>query len=60
MQYHLRQGNQIILNAVSKSGGTTETIANFEILLNVLKRHGKDASKYVVLTTGKDRAARDL
>jgi len=53
MQYYLRQGQEIILNVVSKSGSTTETIANFEVLLNVLKRHRKDASKYVVATTNK-------
>jgi len=46
MQYYLRQGKQVILNAVSKSGGTTETIANFEVLLNVLKRHRKNAHAY--------------
>ena len=53
MQNHLRQGQQVILNVVSKSGSTTETIANFEVLLNVLKRHRKDAEKYVVATTDK-------
>ena len=54
MQNVLRQGQQVILNIVSKSGTTTETIANFEVLLNVLKRHRKDAEKYVVVTTDKD------
>ncbi|MBW2970059.1 glucose-6-phosphate isomerase [Candidatus Woesearchaeota archaeon] len=54
MQQVLRQGQQVIINAVSKSGTTTETIANFEVLLNVLKRHRKDAEKYIVATTDKD------
>ncbi len=54
MQQVLRQGQQIVLNVISKSGSTTETIANFEILLNVLKRHRKDAQKYVVVTTDKN------
>ena len=54
MQQHLRQGHQVLLNVVSKSGSTTETAANFEVLLNVLRRHRKDASKYVVATTDKD------
>ncbi len=54
MQNVLRQGQQVILNVVSKSGTTTETIANFEVLLNVLKRHRKDAERYVVVTTDKD------
>lgn len=54
MQNELRQGHQILLNAISKSGTTTETIANFEVLLNVLKRHRKDSGRYVVVTTDKD------
>ena len=44
MQAVLRQGKQVILNIVSKSGSTTETVANFEVLLNVLRRHRKDAA----------------
>ena len=39
---------------MSKSGGTTETIANFEILLNILKKYKKKYEKYVVVTTDKD------
>lgn len=54
MQNTLRQGQQLILNVISKSGSTTETTANFEILLNVLKRHRKDSQKYVVATTDKN------
>lgn len=54
MQYHLRQGKQVLLNAVSKSGTTTETIANFEVLYNILKRHRKEADQYVVITTDKN------
>ncbi|HLF54482.1 MAG TPA: glucose-6-phosphate isomerase [Candidatus Nanoarchaeia archaeon] len=53
MQAVLRQGKQVILNIVSKSGSTTETVANFEVLLNVLRRHRKDAAKYVIVTTDK-------
>jgi glucose-6-phosphate isomerase len=54
MQNVLRQGQQVLLTVISKSGATTETIANFEVLLNVLKRHRKDAEKYVVAITNKD------
>ncbi|MEM3154729.1 MAG: hypothetical protein QW165_04160 [Candidatus Woesearchaeota archaeon] len=53
MQNVLRQGQKALLIVISKSGTTTETIANFEILLNVLKRHRKDAGKYVVAITNK-------
>jgi len=51
MQGELRQGRQVLLNVISKSGSTTETVANFEILLNVLRRHRKNAQEYVVVTT---------
>ncbi len=54
MQNVLRQGQQILLNVITKSGSTTETIANFEVLINVLKKHRKDAEKYVVVTTEKN------
>lgn len=50
----LKKGKNVILNGVSKSGGTTETIANFEILQNIIKKYKKDHSRYVVVTTDKD------
>lgn len=50
----LKKGKKVILNGVSKSGGTTETIANFEILANVIKKYHKDYEKYIVVTTDKD------
>lgn len=58
-QYHvveqeLKKGNNIILNVVTKSGTTTETIANFELFLNLLKKYKpKDFHTYVVVTTDK-------
>ncbi|MGV8163029.1 MAG: hypothetical protein ACP5N2_06885 [Candidatus Nanoarchaeia archaeon] len=53
MEHILKSEKNIILNLVSKSGTTTESIANFEILLEVLKKHRKDYQKYVVITTDK-------
>ena len=50
----IKNGSSVILNCVSKSGGTTETIANFEVLIDVLKKYKKDFEKYVVVTTDKD------
>jgi len=50
----LENGENVILNCVSKSGGTTETIANFEVLIDVLKKYKQDFEKYVVVTTDKD------
>lgn len=50
----LKKGENIIINAVSKSGGTTETIANFETILEVLKKYKKNYDRYVVVTTDKN------
>jgi len=49
----LKKGKKIIINGVSKSGGTTETIANFEILIELLKKYEVDYQKYVVVTSDK-------
>jgi glucose-6-phosphate isomerase len=51
----LADGGNIILNVISKSGATTETIANFQALLKILKTHKpEDYFRYVVATTDKD------
>ena len=51
----LRQGDNVLLNGVTKSGGTTETVANFEILLDLIKKYKKkDYGKYIVVTSDKD------
>ena len=43
---------EFIVNAISKSGGTTETIANFEVIFNVLiSQFGEEAKDKVVITT---------
>jgi glucose-6-phosphate isomerase len=47
----LKKGGNILINGVSKSGGTTETIANFEVLVEVLKRYKRDWQQYIVVTT---------
>lgn len=50
----LQKGHAIVLNVVSKSGTTTETIANFQVLLHVLKQYKPaDYHEYVVATTDK-------
>jgi len=51
MEAHLKQGNNVLLSVVSKSGSTTETIANFEVLLQTLQKYRKDYKKWVVVTT---------
>ncbi len=50
----LKKGENVIINGVSKSGGTTETIANFEVLISVLKKYKKEHENYVVVTTDAD------
>jgi len=50
----LKKGENIIINGVSKSGETTETIANFEILVELLKKYKKDYEKYVIVTSDKN------
>ncbi len=51
----LKDGKQIVVNVISKSGKTTETIANFELFLQLLKKHcPQDYADYIVVTTDKD------
>lgn len=52
VEQELEAGKNILLNVVSKSGTTTETIANFELFLELLKRYKKeDWYEHVVVTT---------
>jgi glucose-6-phosphate isomerase len=50
----LKKGENVLINGVSKSGGTTETIANFEVLVKVLKKWKKQYAQYVIVTSDKD------
>ncbi len=45
---------KVLINGISKSGSTTETIANLEILISVLKKYDKKYYKRVFITTDKD------
>jgi len=57
----LKNGKKVLLNVVTKSGTTTETIANFELFLDLLKRyHPDDFQKYVVITTDKGSRLMDF
>jgi len=49
----LANGSNVILNCVSKSGTTTETAANFEVIFDVLQKYKKDVENYVVVTSDK-------
>lgn len=50
---HIKENRKVVLNIISKSGGTTETIANFNTLFDVVKEQ-KNYQKYIVVTTGKN------
>ena len=50
----LKEDESILLNVVSKSGDTTETIANFRVLLSLLKRYKRKYGDFIVVTTDRD------
>ena len=50
----LKNGENILINCVSKSGGTIETIANFRILIQILKKYKRDYEKYIIITSNKN------
>ncbi|MEA1925487.1 MAG: hypothetical protein U9M95_06420, partial [Candidatus Altiarchaeota archaeon] len=54
MESVLKKDGEIILNVVSKSGTTTETMANFQLLVDLLREHRSDYGRYVVVTTERD------
>lgn len=54
LEQELKQGNHCLLNIVSKSGTTTETIVNFEIFLQLLQQYNQNISESIVITTDKN------
>ena len=50
----LEKGGNIILNVISKSGTTTETIANAEVLIDLLRRHKKDYRNCITVTSDRN------
>ena len=50
----LKKGEKILINCISKSGGTTETISNFEIFIDTIKKYIKEYKKYIIVTTDED------
>ncbi|MBT3455770.1 hypothetical protein HN446_01790 [bacterium] len=55
VEKEIKQGRPVLYNVVTKSGSTTETIANFEVLLQVLRKYfPKEYGKYIVVTTEKE------
>lgn len=48
----LEDGENVLLNGVSKSGGTTETIANFEVLVEKIEEYKDEPEEYITVTSG--------
>lgn len=54
-QEMLQRGEDVLVNCISKSGSTTETIANYELFIQLLKSSYADQwHEQVVVTTDKD------
>ena len=51
MESQLARKHKVLLNVISKSGSTTETIANFELLFAIVKKYVVDPHECVVVTT---------
>jgi len=52
VEQELEKRNNVIINVISKSGTTTETVANFELFLELLQRYDPiNYRDYVVVTT---------
>lgn len=52
VEQEMEKGHNVILNVISKSGTTTESIANFELFLELLKRYRPyNYHDFVVATT---------
>ncbi len=52
IEQEFEKGNNVLINVISKSGTTTETIANFELFFHLLEQNKKgDYRDYVVATT---------
>lgn len=55
IEAYLKVGKKILVNVVTKSGTTTETVANFAVVHELLERYyPKNYQNYVVVTTDKD------
>jgi glucose-6-phosphate isomerase len=50
----LEKGGNVVIDCISKSGTTTETAVNFEVLIDVVRKHKRDYKKCVVITSDKD------
>ena len=51
MRNIFKEGNTVLLNIISKSGSTNETVMNSKVLLKELQKLTNDWAQYVVVTT---------
>ena len=51
LEEQLQRDKHILLNVVTKSGTTTETIANFQVLLEIIREYEFNYQDYIVVTT---------
>ena len=52
IEHNVKDKDEIVINLISKSGGTTETIVNFEVLFRELSEHIGDITSRTIVTTG--------
>lgn len=56
-EHELFSGNTILINVISKSGTTTETIVNFQLFFELLKKYRpNDYNNFIVITTDEGSA----
>lgn len=53
VESELKKKKKVLINVVSKSG-TTETVANFAVFVQLLKKYRKDYKDYIVVTTDEE------
>jgi len=52
VEEHLKQGDEVIINVISKSGTTTETVVNFEFFFDLVKKYRpQNYQESMVITT---------
>lgn len=56
----LKLGRKVVINLISKSGSTIESISNFEIFIEKISKYMLDYPKYVVITTDKNSSLFNL
>jgi glucose-6-phosphate isomerase len=52
-EHALKDGKNVLVNCITKSGSTTETIGNFHLFYALLKKYRRNYTDYIVCTTDK-------